>query len=248
MRNEQNAVLASLARAQQFLDANSAVLDAVNKSTRKQLDDVATQLSDLSIAQDSGARGSKGETARQRALRLALRRNYMSPVAELAKLKLRDVPEFAALMLPSANATPQRSVAAAYAMADAATAHAQTLIDNGLPTTFADDLRTAAAAVTESIAGRSKHQGRRTGATAGLASEEKRGRAILRVLNALIMAHIGSDPQLLAEWTVAKAVRKKPGRTTGSQAGDPTLIHLAPVAATPTAVPTPVTPPVGAAA
>ena len=175
-------------------------MSAVNKSTRKQLDDVVTQLSDLSIAQDGSARGSKGETARQRSLRLALRR-YMVPIAALAKLELPDVPEFAALMLPPANATAQHAVTAAYAMADAATPHMQAFIDNGMPTTFADDLRTAAAAVSESIVGRSKHQGRRAGATAGLAAEEKRGRAIVRVLNALIMAQIGNDAMLIA-WII----------------------------------------------
>jgi len=248
MRNEQNAVLASLRRAQQFLDTNSDVLAVVNKSTRKQLDDVVTQLSELSIAQDGSARGSKGETSRQRSLRLALRRNYMVPIAELAKLKLRDVPEFAALMLPPASATAQRAVAAAYAMADAATPHAQALIDNGLPTTFADDLRTAAAAVSQSILGRSKHQGRRAGATAGLAAEEKRGRAIVRVLNALIMAHIGNDAKLLAEWTAAKIVRRKPGPAAGSQTSGATPIVSPTVTLTPESVPTSVTPPVAVAA
>jgi hypothetical protein len=221
MRNEQNAVLASLRRAQQFLDTNKTLLDAVNKSTRKQLDDVVTQLSDLSIAQESGARGSKGETARQRASLLVLRRNYMAPVAELAKLKLRDVPEFAALMLPPASSTPNRTVTAAYAMADAATAHAQVFIDNGLPATFADDLRAAAPSVIDSIATRSTHLVRRIGATAGLASEEKRGRTILRVLNALIMVRIANDPQLIAEWTSTKMVRRKSGPAAGSQADTP---------------------------
>jgi len=36
---------------------------------------------------------SQGETAKQRAVRLALR-SHMRPVAAVAKAKLRDVPEF----------------------------------------------------------------------------------------------------------------------------------------------------------
>jgi hypothetical protein len=254
MRNKQSAVLESLRRAQQFLDTNGDVLAPVNKSTRKQLDDVVSQLSDLSVEQDSGARGSKGETARQRALRLALRRNYMAPIAELAKLNLRGVPEFAALMLPPASATTQRTVAAAYAMADAATEHAPVFVDNGLPETFAADLRTAAAAVTASITGRGMQQGRRSGATAGLVAEERRGRAILRVLNALVLAHIGTNAQLLAGWNAAKAVRRKPGPAQGSQAGDVTPvtpvtpIHPATVAETPAPASAPVPPSVPVAA
>ncbi len=231
MRNEQNAVLASLRRAQQVLDTHADRLSPVNTSTRTQLDDVVTQLSTLAITQDGGARGSKGETARQHALQLALRRNYMAPIAELARLKLREVPEFAALTLPSADVNPQRLVAAAYAMADAASTHAPVLVGNGLPATFADDLRAAAAALSDSVLERSKYQGSRVGATAGLIAEEKRGRSLLKVLNALIMAHVGNDAQVMAEWTVAKAVRRKPGPAAGSHASGATPMHPVAVAA-----------------
>ncbi|HTE45131.1 MAG TPA: hypothetical protein VK636_07800 [Gemmatimonadaceae bacterium] len=234
MRNEQNAVLASLRRTQQYLDTHGDVLDAVNKSTRRQLDAVVTQLTDLSTAQETGVRGAKGETARQHALRLVLRRNYMTPIAAVAKLELRAVPEFASLMMPIAGGTTERLVAAAYAMADAAAPHADVLIDNGLPETFADDLRTAAAAVSESTAGRTKYQGTRVGATAGLAAGERRGRAIIKVLNALITRRIGNDAQLVAEWKSAKAVGRKPGPSAGrGHAVDVTPIHPAEGGATP---------------
>ena len=240
MRSEQNAVLDSLRRAQQFLDTHGDVVGPVSASTRQQLDDVVTQLSAMSIAQDSGARGSKGETSKQSALRVALRRKNMVPIAEIAKFKLRDVPEFAALTLPRSNAAAAKTVVAAYAMADAASAHAQTFIDNGLPATFADDLRAAANEVGASIADRNKQQGRRTGATADLGAEDQRGRGILRVLNALIRARIDDDAGLLAEWASARTVRRKGGRVAGSQDSGATPIHSVPVSVTPTPAPTPV--------
>ncbi len=186
MRSEQSAVLASLRRAQQFLDVHSDVLTAVTPATRTQLGDVITLLTELSVAQDTGARGSKGETSRQRALHLALRRTYMAPVAEVAKYTLRDVPEFSALKLPPISANAETTVIAAYAMANAAEPHAQTLLDNGMQPTFVANLRSAAALVDESLTGRTMHQGRRTGATSGLIAGEKRGRAVLRVLNVVI--------------------------------------------------------------
>jgi hypothetical protein len=151
-------------------------------TTRKQLDDVVKQLSDYSVTQDSAARSSRGETARQHALHSALRRSYMRPIAKLAQLELRSVPEFVAFTLPPTTTPPQRLVAAAYAMADAAEAHAQVFVDNGLPPTFIDDPRTAAAAVSASVAGRGQQQGRRAGATVGLLEHEKRGRITLQVL------------------------------------------------------------------
>jgi len=237
MRNEQNAVLASLRRAQQFLDTHGDVLDAVNTSTRKPLDSIVSQLTDLSVAQETGVRGAKGETARQHALRLVLRRNYMAPVAELAKLELRAMPEFVSLKMPPAGGSTERLVAAAYAMAEAAIPHAQVLINNGLPATFADDLRSAAAVVSEATTGRNKYQGTRAGATAGLAAAERRGRATLKVLHALITARIANDAQLVAEWRAAKMVGRKPGPAAGrSHMADPTPIRPTDSVATPAPV------------
>ncbi|HTE45671.1 MAG TPA: hypothetical protein VK636_10540, partial [Gemmatimonadaceae bacterium] len=243
MRDGQIAVLNALVRAQTFLDANADALGAVNTSTRKQLDDVVKQLSDYSVAQDSADRGSRGETARQRSLRLALRRSYMRPVAKLAQLKLRSVPEFAALTLPPTTIPPQRLVAAAYSMADAASVHAQVFVDNGLPPTFVDDLRNAAVAVATSIAGRGQHQDRRAGATVGLLEEEKRGRIILQVLDALILAHSADNPPLVAGWTSAKMVRQKAGPVSGTPTTAPAPVQSTGAPATVTPAPALVTSP-----
>lgn len=102
MKYQQSAVLTSLRRAQQFFDANTGVLGGLNPSARTELDEVLADLTTLAVAQDSGARGSKRETARLRSLRAVLRNDHMAPVTEVAKYKLPAVPEFAALMLPPA--------------------------------------------------------------------------------------------------------------------------------------------------
>jgi hypothetical protein len=216
MKYKQNAVLTSLRRAQQFLDANAAVLGDANASARAELDSVVAQLTTLAVTQDGGARGARGETSLQHALRVKLRRKYMAPIAEVAKYKLPAVPELAALSLPPSNGSAQSDVAAAYGMADAASLHAQVFIASGLPATFVDDIRAAAAAVGESIGERSAYQGRRNGATSGLAAMEKQGRALLRVLNALVLAEVGDDAQLSREWVTARTVQRKPGPPAGS--------------------------------
>ncbi len=251
MRTDQNAVLDSLVRAQQFLAMHGESLPGVLPSTRTQLADAITELSALAVTQDTGARGSRGETSRQRALRLALRRNHMTPVAAVAKLMLRDVPEFSALKLPPVHGSVRTAVSAAYAMANAAEAHAQTLMDNGLSATFIADLRSAAAQVNESLNDRIQHQGRRTGATAGLVAGEKRGRAVLGVLDAVIKGHIGHNEPLLAEWTAARHLRRKSGTPKGSQASDPAPLHqvvVVPASSTVTPKPVPVLPPIAVAA
>ena len=225
MRYQQNAVLTSLRRAQQFLDDNTAGLSALNPTARRELDDIVAQLTTLSVAQEVGKRCGKGETSRSHALRLALRQSHMGPVAVVAKYKLQAVPEFAALTQPAGELSAQSLVSSALSMADAAAPHAQIFIDSGLSVTFVDDLRAAAKAVSDSVVERDNHQVRRTGATAGLAALEKRGRALLRILNALILAQIGDDARLRRVWMTAKTVQQKPGpsanaqsqRTTGGQ-------------------------------
>lgn len=218
MRYEQNAVLTSLRRAQQFFDDNTEGLSALNSTARRELDDVAGQLTTLSVAQETGKRGGKGETARSHALRLMLRQNHMGPVVAVAKYKLQAVPEFAALTQPGAELSAQALVSSALSMADAAAPHARIFIDSGLSVTFVDDLRTAAQAVSDSVLERDNHHVLRSGATAGLAALERRGRALLRILNALILAQIGDNAQLRREWTTAKTVQQKPGPSASAHA------------------------------
>ena len=105
MNHQQSHVLETLRQVQVFLDDNAAVVGPTIASSRKSLDDVVTQLSAHATAQESGNIASRGETARQHMLRSSLRQNHMRPIAEVAKQKLRDVPEFHALTMPPSNAT-----------------------------------------------------------------------------------------------------------------------------------------------
>jgi hypothetical protein len=241
MRYEQNAVLTSLRRAQQFFDDHSPGLSALNPTARKALDDIVAQLTTLSVSQETGRRVGKGETARSHALRTALRQSHMLPIAQVAKYRLPAAPEFAALTQPGKDVSAHDLVSSALAMADAAAPHAQTFLDSGLSETFLDDLRVAANAVTESIRERDAQQARRTGATAGLAALERQGRVMLRILNALILAQIGTDAQLRREWTAAKTVHHKPGPSANAQSAEsagPTLVPASTPTATPAAVAT----------
>jgi hypothetical protein len=209
MRSRQGAVLESLRRVQAFLDRNGEVLEPVIKSTGTQLAEVVDQLTRLAVRQDGGTRGGQGETAKQRGLRTTLRVSHMRPIAEVAKLRLREVPDFHALTMPLSNASTQRLITAANAMADAAAPHAAVLVENGLPADFLAQLRAAAEAVISSIAGRSTHQGARSGATAGLLAEEKRGRVVLKVLDSQVIQVLVGNDKLLAEWKLAKKVGRR---------------------------------------
>lgn len=229
MRTRQGAVLQSLRRARGFLDEHEPTLNLASSETRKALDEVITQLSDQAVVQDNGARGSRGETERQRSARMALRLYHMRPISEIAKLKLRDVPESASLRMPPFSARAESLAAAADSMADAAAKYEKVLIANGLPATFIADLRAAGAALRASVDGRGDHQRRRSGATVGLLLSERRGRAMLKVLDGIVLARVGVGTLIAGEWTAARRIQRV---TVLSAKDDPE--------ATPPAPPTPV--------
>jgi hypothetical protein len=235
MRSRQSSVLETLRRVQGFMDENGDILEAINTSgARKGLDQSIAQLSAHAVDQDAGRVNSQGETARQRALRVALRQAHMRPIALIARARLRDVPEFHALALPPERTTAARLIAAAGAMAEAASVHEQVFVSGGMPTDFVARLLGAADAVRASVDGRAHSRGRRVGATEGLVAEEKRGRGLLKLLDALVVPALGTRDHLVAEWKSLKRVTARLGAppspatsssgtaTTGSTAGTST--------------------------
>ena len=84
---------------------NDALLGTINKSgMRADLDAIVDALGNSGGQQAAGRVNAIGETAKQRALRLALRLNHMQPIASVARAKLRSVPNFQAMTMPSPRA------------------------------------------------------------------------------------------------------------------------------------------------
>ena len=211
MKYRQGRVLEALRSAQVFLDKHGDVLDAINKaSARKNLDAIAAELQAQAVQQDGGKRKAIGETAHQRELRLALR-FAMRPIAEAAAGSLRETPQFAALRLPSYRLKGMSMVAAAHAMADAATPYTDVIVDAGLPADFLEKLRRAADALSDSHDNRRDNHTASMGATKGLKEAERRGRSILRILDALVVPALDHDEALLTAWRAARRIQQKPG-------------------------------------
>jgi hypothetical protein len=236
----QELILEALRRIQRFLDDNDATLGAVNQSSaRKRLDDTVTQIGSHAVAQVAGRRGSEGETAKQRALRESLRKDHMRPVAVIAGQNLREQPEFKLLRMPPWNVRGARLTAAANDMANAAEKFTDLFVQEGLPSDFVVQLRTAANELDQSIDARGQSRGVRAGATEGLKAESKRARGLIRVLDSLVRPKLGTNDELLRQWQVASHVqRARTTQSTTPAAGTSTT--PAPVAtpsATPTATP-----------
>jgi hypothetical protein len=220
MKSQQNAVLDALQRAQRFLDEHTGLLTAGVDlaAARKRLDDVTSSLTGHAFDQDAGNRAAKGETAKQRQLRLKLRSQLMEPIAVIARRNLRTVPEFHALQMPKPAVHGPAFLASARGMADAATIHHDTLVAHGLPTTFLDDLNAGIAKLEGSLSDREKSRTRRIGATKGLDLQEKQGRTVLSVLDALVEQGAGDNESLLRAWQSARLIRRRTGVTSATPA------------------------------
>jgi hypothetical protein len=211
MKYEQGRVLEALRSVQVFLDKHGEALGEVTRSgARKNVDECVADLQAHAVQQDGGRRKAIGETAHQRELRLALR-FAMRPIVEVAAARLRETPQFAALRMPSYRLRGMAMVAAAHAMAEAATAHVAVFTDDGLPADFLEQLRKAADTVSASYDTRRDSQTARMGATRGLKEAERRGRKALRVVDSLVVPALGHDDALLTAWRAARRIQGKPG-------------------------------------
>ena len=212
MKDRQTRVLEALRGTQGFLDNNNTLLVVINQSgARRTLDHVVTQLSTHAVNQNAGTTLSRGETANQKSLRHTLRFNHMKPIADVARMHLREVPNFIALTRPRNNVSAMRLIAAAAGMADAAAPYAEVFVDAGLPADFLEQLQQAADDMRRSLDDRAQHARTRTGATEGLKAAEKRGAGILRLLDGLVIPKLGTNDPLLAQWKSARKIHAKPG-------------------------------------
>lgn len=211
--DRQNAVFDALQGAQHFLDEEAALFTGVVDLTvaRKRLDDVVASFTTHAFDQDAGSRAAKGETAKQRQIRVKLRREQMRPIAVVAKHNLQSAPEFVALQMPKRSLKGQAFVSSAKGMLDAATAHKDTLLANGLLSTFLDDFQAGLTKLESSISDRTTGTRRRVGATTGLSVEERNGRAVLNVLDAIVEQALAGNEPALSAWKSARHIRRRPG-------------------------------------
>src|SRR5207249_1783562 len=92
-----------------FLDSHADLFASVNTSSaRRNLETAVADLMAHAMDQEGGLRGSKGETARQRALRLTLRSHYMRPMVNAAKSCVDVHPELKSLVMPGSHARGEK--------------------------------------------------------------------------------------------------------------------------------------------
>jgi hypothetical protein len=171
---------------------------------------VITTLTTHAYNQDSNNRSAKGETEKQRQLRLKLRNEQMSPIAAIAKLYFGTVPEFKELQMPPRSAKGAAFIASASAMLHAASTYKTELLARGLPSDFLDQFQASLTTFQGSVLDREQNRSQRKGATKGLGLEVTEGRNVLKVLDASVRRALSEDGALLGTWDAARTIHQRP--------------------------------------
>lgn len=198
-----------LRRVQQFLNDYTAQLAVVNASAaRRDLDHLVAEMGLNEHTQAWSRLNAKSQTAVQEALRRALVKHHMRPIATIAAVHLHDVPELKALRPRTKGVKVAVLVQDALAMAQAARPYQPLFVEYGRPENFADALVAAAQAVRDSIDDRAKCIANRAGARGGLKANASRAHLVLRMLDAQVQSALVDDSKALAAWRSAKRIGK----------------------------------------
>jgi hypothetical protein len=239
MLARQRQAILRMRSVQEFLAVHPPPETPGYVAQKKALDEVVEGLGSFSTNQAAGRRQRQGEIARERALTTMLRREHLAPITEIARTCLvaalgkEELPQMKkVLRLPRYGFAPVRLLSEANAMRETAAQYEARFIEAGLPPDFLQQLDAAMAALSNSISGKARSLGRQVGGGAGLDKEIKRGRQVVTGLDAIVKRAFRNNPEVLAEWRVAKRTNGVPGGNgSGVSQPAPDITPTAPAAA-----------------
>jgi len=212
MRSEEKQKTEALLRVQDHLAVHPPAESPAYVAQKQALDDVIAKLTEHSTDQGAAQRMSRAATRRQAAQRRVLREKHLSPIAQIARAMLRDVPGIeVAVRVPEWHLKTFKLVKAAQGFRKAAAQYEQTFIEGGRPQDFLAQLDDAIAKLQKTASGKSTNLGTHVAARVGIGEQLKRGRKAVELIDTMVRATYGDRPDLLAAWDVAKRVTGAPG-------------------------------------
>ncbi len=222
MNSESRNAYRCFRRVQEYLAANPLADAPVSLGRQLQeLNEVVEQLTAAAADQEAGSRLTKAETQHQRELREQLWSRHMLVISRIAREVLGLQGMDKALKLPNKLKAHETVLAAADAMAEAASKQQELFIQHGLPADFVAQLRAATAALRTSLGTRDGTRRRKVTATAGMGVQLRRGKRAVRMLNAILAPHLALDPERLAAWNSIRRVQVTPGGSAAVVDGAP---------------------------
>jgi hypothetical protein len=209
MNKKQTPTLEAGQRVRVFFDANPDTVGVfVTAKQRAELDAHVAALQSFGAEQIEMTAGAKAETARMKAIRAEVHKDFINPVSDIARILSRNAPEFKRLVLPSRIRRAGDFETKAAVFANDLEAHADVL--RGY-TTAADEvalLRDLLAQFAQSKSTRASNQGREKGATEGIKLADQALRSHLIVMDGTLTPRLRKNQPLLANWNATRRIHK----------------------------------------
>jgi len=223
MTKKQRSALRRFRRVQEFLTRNPVE----GTQTKVQvLADVVSAMSSQGEETDVTTRLTRGETARQRALRDAMWNDHMLPIARIARRAFGVPGMDVKFRLPRKLADNEAILDSARGMAQAAEQHVSVFVEQeGLPADFLEQFKGAIADLDSARSTKVETQRRGKTSRKTLVQLLKRGIAAVDVLDAIVQPRLRAKQDLLAAWNSVK----RPIEVGGGANQEPEATPAAPV-------------------
>ena len=224
MNAKQQKVVQRFTQVQNFLDANNALIDPASVAPQRQvLAGVIAQIG--TYAQQQQSKGVETVQAHTVAsLRDSLRDSQMRPIATIALAKLPITPNLrSAFALPPAKTNALTLITMGQTMAQAAEPYAQVFVQNGLKSTFVDDLTAAITALHNAVTAADNSKVTSKGATSGIEEQLAAGKQAVKLLDSIVRPALSNSKTLLAQWSTVR--REAGGPSLGAPAPLPNVIQ-----------------------
>jgi hypothetical protein len=212
MDNKQGRTLLTLRSVDVFLDAHVERLPIATTSGVRQR--FADRLAELELHVETQAASplvAQGLTRVKQSKRDALLRDYMAPIARIARLTAATIPALTPVKMPRGAPGVHKLLAHAEGMAVIAEEYRDVFIAAGLCSSFVEDLRSAIDDIRSTLARRTGKYGDQAGASEGLGNSLVACNRYKAVLDSFIRSEACDDAELLAEWSAIKRVPRPAG-------------------------------------
>ncbi|MEO7963263.1 MAG: hypothetical protein ABIT38_05065 [Gemmatimonadaceae bacterium] len=202
MRQTTHFTIALLRRILDFLQRTQPASEMGELTTHiTQLAALTDELSDLAIEQETRRRQGRAGTSTLRRQLRAAKFEYMRPVWRMARVLFPDdATARGAMSVPAKLFRPEHVISALHGMAATAEAHKAAFTAGGFIEDFIDRMHGAADSIKSAVDARSRDYGRSAAASGGSVRLAQRGRAMVRLIDAMVGPRLQGNPELFAEW------------------------------------------------
>ncbi|MBL8962248.1 MAG: hypothetical protein JNJ98_20465 [Gemmatimonadetes bacterium] len=190
-----------------FLDRHQVESSSANmKANRDALAAVSTRMTALAELREGARGGRQSRTAAYQEMRRRLEVEFLTPVRRLTRSIAGSDDTLATILRVRGRQDHVAQLAAARAVAAAASEHAAAFAQAGLRADYAEQLTALLDALTALHEARIRSQAESSGTVEALRVEARRGRFIVGLLDGVLNLVLERDPAVLAEW---KSLRRR---------------------------------------